>query len=62
MLSTSYLIPHAGSIEEMITDVDDAVKSDKTVEPGQEIVIIAGFPIDKMVPPNLALLHTIHPR
>ena len=29
---------------------------------GEEIVIIAGFPIDKMVPPNLALLHTIQSR
>jgi pyruvate kinase len=54
-----YLIPHAETIEEMISHVDNVVLKDTPVEIGQEIVLIAGFPIDKMVPPNLALLHTI---
>jgi pyruvate kinase len=57
--TTPYLIPHADSIEEMITHVDDVVIEGTPVEPGQEIVLIAGFPIHKMVPPNLALLHTV---
>ncbi len=55
----SYLIPHATSIEEMISDVDKVVREGASLKAGDEIVIIAGFPIDKMVPPNLALLHTI---
>lgn len=54
-----YLIPHAETIEEMISHVDNVVLKDTPVEIGQEIVLIAGFPIDKMMPPNLALLHTI---
>lgn len=57
--TTPYLIPHAESIEEMISHVDAAVIEGTPVEAGQEIVLIAGFPIHKMVAPNLALLHTV---
>jgi pyruvate kinase len=57
--TTPYLIPQAGSIEEMIGHVDKAVIEGTPVTAGQEIVLIAGFPIHKMVPPNLALLHTV---
>jgi pyruvate kinase len=57
--TTPYLIPHAESLEEMISHVDTAVIEGTPVKEGQEIVLIAGFPIQKMVPPNLALLHTV---
>lgn len=57
--TTPYLIPHAESIEEMISHVDTVVIEGTPVKPGQEIVLIAGFPIQEMVPPNLALLHTV---
>jgi pyruvate kinase len=56
---TPYLIPHAETIEEMISHVDKVVIEGTPVQAGQEIVLIAGFPIHKMVPPNLALLHTV---
>ena len=59
---TPYLIPQATSIEEMIGHVDQVVIEGTPVEPGQEIVLIAGFPIHTMVPPNLALLHTVKSR
>jgi pyruvate kinase len=54
-----YLICHAESVEEMLSQVNEAVLKDTPIQPGQEIVLIAGFPISKMVPPNFALLHTI---
>jgi pyruvate kinase len=57
--TTPYLIPHAESIEEMISHVDSTVIEGTPVEAGQEIVLIAGFPIHKMMPPNLALLHKV---
>jgi len=60
--TTPYLIPHADSLEEMIAHVDEAVVEGTRVQPGQEILLIAGFPIQKMVPPNFALLHTIEAR
>jgi pyruvate kinase len=56
---TPHLIPQASSIEEMLNHVDQVVIEGTPVEPGQEIVLIAGFPIHSMVPPNLALLHTV---
>ena len=57
--TTPFLIPQEESIEEMISHVDTAVIEGTPVKAGQEIVLIAGFPIHKMVPPNLALLHTV---
>lgn len=60
--TTPCLIPQAASIEEMLNHVDTEVIEGTQVKPGQEIVLIAGFPIDKMVPPNMALLHTVKSR
>jgi len=57
--TTPYLIPQAETIEEMLGVLDTAVIAGTPVKAGQEIVLIAGFPIHKMVPPNLALLHTV---
>lgn len=57
--TSSYLISHAESVEEMLELVNAAVLEDTPIQPGQEIVLIAGFPIAEMVPPNFALLHTI---
>lgn len=57
--TTPYLIPQAETIEEMLGYVDTAVIEGTPVQAGQEIVLIAGFPIHTMVPPNLALLHTV---
>jgi len=54
-----YLIPHADTVEDMLELVNVAVIRDTPIETGQEIVLIAGFPISEMVPPNFALLHTI---
>ena len=60
--TTPYLIPQAETIEEMLGVLDTAVIEGTPVKAGQEIVLIAGFPIHKMVPPNLALLHTVKSR
>lgn len=54
-----YLIPHAETVEDMLELVNVAVIKDTPIDTGQEIVLIAGFPIAEMVPPNFALLHTI---
>ena len=60
--TTPCLIPQAETIEEMLEVLDTAVIEGTPVKAGQEIVLIAGFPIHKMVPPNLALLHTVKSR
>ncbi len=60
--TTPYLIPHARTLEEMLSHVETSVIEGTPVKAGQEIVLLAGFPIHEMVPPNMALLHTIRSR
>ncbi len=57
--TTPCLIPQAETIEEMLGHLDTAVIEGTPVKAGQEIALIAGYPIHTMVPPNLALLHTV---
>jgi pyruvate kinase len=52
------LVPFVNTLEEMIQHVDSAmVKSG--IEPGQQVVLVCGFPVGGMRPPNMALLHTV---
>ncbi len=56
---TPYLIPEAESVEVMLSHVEAAILSSSPIEPGQEVVLIAGFPVGAHRPANFALLHTI---
>jgi len=51
------VVPHASTLEEMVQYVDVALN--KKLKPGQQVILISGFPLDAMRPPNLALLHTV---
>jgi pyruvate kinase len=51
------LVPFAHSLEEMLQLVDDALM--KTFRPGDQVVLVCGFPVGAMVAPNMALLHTV---
>ncbi len=53
------LVPFANSLEEMVHSVDQALIARGHLIPGQQVVLITGFPIGAMRLPNLALLHTI---
>ncbi|MRS03598.1 pyruvate kinase, partial [bacterium] len=53
------VVPHASTLEEMVRYVDVALNMRPNLEPGQQVVLISGFPLDAMRPPNLALLHTV---
>ncbi|MBU0511849.1 MAG: pyruvate kinase [Chloroflexi bacterium] len=59
---TSHLVPHAETVEVMLTHVEAAIIASTHLQPGQEVVLIAGFPIGAMRPANFALLHTIGQR
>ena len=52
-----HLVPYADSLERMLRDVDEALK--KTVRSGDQVVLICGYPVGAMRPPNMALLHTV---
>lgn len=49
----------AHSVEEMISQVDSILDEKTSLNPGQQVVMIAGYPIGSSKPPALALLHTI---
>jgi pyruvate kinase len=52
------LVPFASTLEEMIQYVDIAMQK-SGFEPGQQVVLVCGFPVGAMRPPNMALLHTV---
>jgi len=51
------LVPYVSSLEEMLHLVDDALM--KTFHPGDQVVLVCGYPVGAMVAPNMALLHTV---
>jgi pyruvate kinase len=54
-----FLIPFADTVEEMVAVVDKEIVSSTDLRTGQEIVLISGLPIQKIMKPNFVLLHTI---
>ena len=56
---TPFSVPYADSVEEMLTRVEETILKTEKMQPGQHIVLISGFPVGSMCPPNFALLHTI---
>lgn len=54
-----YLVPHAETIEAMLGAVEAAMITSTSIQPGQQVVLICGYPIHSVRPTNLALLHTV---
>jgi pyruvate kinase len=52
-------VPFTDTVEGMIAHVESALKATRLVEKGSQVVLIAGFPVGAMRPPNMALLHTV---
>lgn len=55
----SYLVPYANTVEAMLGHVDQTIIQETGITPGEQVVVISGFPVGAMCPPNLALLHTV---
>jgi pyruvate kinase len=53
-----YIAKFAYSLDEMLADVD-SVLMESTVTPGQQVVLVCGYPVGGQRPPNMALLHTV---
>jgi pyruvate kinase len=53
-----YLAKFTNSMEDMIAEVDTALLA-SGIEPGQQVVLICGYPVGAQRPPNIALLHTV---
>ncbi len=56
---TPQQVPFANSLEEMLSHVDSALKHSQVVRAGDQVVLVCGFPVGAIRPPNMALLHTV---
>ena len=57
-----HLVPFAHSLDEMLDFVDAELTRSDVVELGDQVVMICGFPVGAVRPPNMALLHTVGER
>lgn len=57
-----YLVSHAETIDEMLLEVDKAMINSELMTPGQQVVLICGYPVNEVRPTNLALIHTVGPK
>lgn len=53
-----HLIKFANTLDDMLSDVDAALLK-SGIQPGQQVVLICGYPIGEQRPPNMALLHVV---
>ncbi|MBN2385971.1 MAG: pyruvate kinase [Anaerolineales bacterium] len=56
---TSNRVPFADTVEAMLAHVEAALKQSGMVKTGDQVVLVAGFPLKEVRPPNMAFLHTI---
>lgn len=56
---TPFLVPHAETVEDMLSSVEHTMLTNQAVSPGQQVVLVCGYPVSQLRPANLALLHTI---
>jgi len=54
-----HLLPFSNTFEDMLARVETAMVSSTPIKPGQQVVVISGFPVGTIRLPNLALLYTI---
>jgi pyruvate kinase len=54
-----HVIPFVETTEEMLACVEKALRESGEVKSGQQVVLVSGFPVGEMRPPNMALLYTI---
>jgi len=54
-----YQVAESDTVEEMLIQVEKVIQQATPLETGQEVVLIAGFPVGARRPANFALLHKI---
>jgi len=55
-------VEFANSLEEMLEHVDGELMKSDVVKEGDQVVLVCGFPVGAIRPPNMALLHTVGER
>lgn len=56
---TPFLVPFASTVETMIVSVETALVSSTTIKPGDQVIVITGFPVGTSRAPNFTLLYTV---
>ena len=54
-----FLVPHANTVEAMLAHVEATMLLSSPIKPGQQIILIAGFPVHVQGPANFIMLHTV---
>ena len=52
-------VPFMETVEEMFRCVEGSLRETGSVQPGQQVVLVCGFPLKEMRTPNMAMLHTL---
>ena len=55
-------VQFVNTLEEMLDHVDSALTRSDVVGLGDQVVLVCGFPVGAVRPPNMALLHTVGER
>jgi pyruvate kinase len=55
---TAQLIDRADTLETMLEQVDRVLLK-ATIKPGEQVVLVCGYPVGESGVPNMALLHTV---
>jgi pyruvate kinase len=53
------LVPFSNTLDEMLDHVDEALMKSDVVRLGDQVVLVCGFPVGAVRPPNMALLHNV---
>ncbi|HBX70364.1 MAG TPA: hypothetical protein DEH25_13540 [Chloroflexi bacterium] len=54
-----FIVPHVDTVEDMLEQVRRTITESTELQPGQEVVLVAGFPIGAMRSANFLLLHEV---
>lgn len=54
-----HLVPHVDTVRAMLQAVETAMISSTKIETGQQVVLVCGFPVNKIRATNMALVHTV---
>jgi pyruvate kinase len=54
-----YLVDLSNNIEDMLASLEATTLEKTSVKPGEQVVVISGFPVGDLRSPNLAMLYTI---
>jgi pyruvate kinase len=54
-----FRVPITHTVEGLIKIVENAIACSYPIAPGQQVVVVSGFPVGELSPANFALLHTI---